>query len=203
MSEPVPPPRPFISRERRSEILAKLAAAAAEVTPAVTPEEIAALASEFGAQQTPGAVPHLKDGGKDDNAKDSKDAKDSKEHKESKDSLAKDTKDLKETKEHKETKETKEGKESKEGKEAKESKEGKETKEAKEAKDLQKETKEKEGKEDVEGSGWSDSDDTPPDSDSDSDSDSAGALEMPTEPTAPGETGSPKPTGHITQPPVV
>ncbi len=119
MSDPVPQPQPFISSERRSEILAKLAAAAESLKPAMTTEEVAALASEFATKYGLGGQPGIL------KAKEIKKelVKENKElHKEVLKEFKDHTKDIvkekelakeyKENKEHKESKETKESKES-------------------------------------------------------------------------------------------
>lgn len=145
MSDPAGRPRPFISAERRSEILSKLAAAAETISPAITAEEIAALVNEAvqqrGATGVIGAVsaakphldrkpidqpPKLPDQSTAKQNKDSMDAKISKEQKEQQD--AKNSKDFpdKSNKDNKDTpdKSSKDSKESKDTADSKYYKDG-------------------------------------------------------------------------------
>ena len=137
MSTHDPQPGPFIASSRRSEVVSKLSARAAETPPAAHAQGIAASPARLPIQK------RLKEVAKDFEEK-FKDGKENKEHKEAKEN--KEHKESKETKEHKETKENKEHKESKESKEHKEGKEHKEV-----AKEVAKDHKEtKEAKEDKE-----------------------------------------------------
>jgi outer membrane biosynthesis protein TonB len=103
--------RPFISSDRRSEILPRLAARAAATAPVTDPAAIVG-PSRLTATKTPAK----------DITKEQHKEKEFKEQKETKEIKEKDV-----IKEHKESKEPKESKENKEHKESKESKEHKET----------------------------------------------------------------------------